>query len=52
MFLFLFFLFHDLYLELGLPLFSFWLENPIILVVFVLMTFEDLKRKNYHPPLY
>jgi len=38
MFLFLYFLFHDLNLELGLPLFSFWLENLVILVVFMFVT--------------
>lgn len=35
MFLFLFFSFHDLDLELGLPLFSFWLKNHVIFVVFI-----------------
>ncbi len=40
MFLFLFFLFHDLDLELSLALFSFWLRNLIILVVFVLVTYN------------
>jgi 1-acyl-sn-glycerol-3-phosphate acyltransferase len=35
MFLFLFFLFHNLDLALGLPLFSSWLKNPINLVIFV-----------------
>jgi hypothetical protein len=38
MFLFLFFLFHDLDLELGMLLFSFWLENHVILVVFMHVT--------------
>ncbi len=38
MFLFLFFLFHDLDLELGMPLLLFWLKNIIVLVVFMLMT--------------
>jgi hypothetical protein len=37
-FLFLFFLFHDLDLKLSLPLFSSWLGNLINLVVFVPMT--------------
>ncbi len=36
-FLFFFFLSHDLNLELGLPLFSFWLGNLVVLVVFMLM---------------
>jgi hypothetical protein len=38
MFLFLFFLFHDLDLELGMHLFSFWLEDHVVLVVFVHVT--------------
>ncbi len=37
MFLFLFFLFHNLDLELGLPLFSSWLKIPINLFVFMLV---------------
>jgi hypothetical protein len=37
MFLFLLFLFHNLDLDLSQPLFLFWLENPIDLVIFVLM---------------
>jgi hypothetical protein len=31
----MFFLFHDPYLELALHLFSFWVENLVVLVVFV-----------------
>jgi hypothetical protein len=38
MFLFLFFLFHDLNVELGLHLIKFWLENHVVLVVFMLVT--------------
>ncbi len=38
MFLFLFFLFHNLNLELCLPLFSFWLENLVDFIVFVPVT--------------
>jgi hypothetical protein len=38
MFLFLFFLFHDLNLELGMPLLLFWLENHAVLVMFVFVT--------------
>jgi hypothetical protein len=37
-FLFLFFLFHNLNLELGLPLFLSWLGNHVNLVVFVFVT--------------
>ncbi len=37
-FLFLFFLFHVLDLELGLPSFSCWLKNCIVLIVFVALT--------------
>jgi hypothetical protein len=40
--LFLFFLFHNLDLELGLHLFSFWLQNLLDLVVFVLMTMSNM----------
>jgi hypothetical protein len=42
MFLFMFFLFHDLDLELGMPLFSFWLENLVVLVVFMPLTLYTL----------
>jgi len=40
--MFLYFLFHDLELELGLPLLLFWLENLVVLVVFVFMTLINL----------
>ncbi len=40
--MFLYFLFHDLDLELGLPLLSFWSENLVVLVVFVFMTLINL----------
>jgi hypothetical protein len=36
--LLLYFLFHDLDLELSIPLFSFWFKNLVVLVVFVIVT--------------
>jgi hypothetical protein len=40
------FVFHDLDLELSLPLFSFWLKNHIVFVVFMPMTFLGLLDYN------
>jgi hypothetical protein len=47
MFLFLFFLFHDLDLELGLPLCLSWLGNLVVSVVFMLVTHIAISLEDF-----